>query len=190
MTGPGPRGALATDGIVLLRPLRPSDLAAHASGHDAEIVRWTNGGHISTDEQHLTWLKRQARAWLERANAVDLGVELVETAELAGVVGIQRGMDYLHDGQTNLTYAVYAPFRRRGIAARAVRLAMSVAQGRWPVREFVIRCDPANVASGAVAASVGFQRRGLAWEAEGLLEWHVLAVDLATASLTRRRAFS
>lgn len=178
-----PRAAPTSDGIVLLRLLRPSDLAAHAAGHDAEIVRWTNGGQISTDEQHLAWLARQAQAWLEHGNAVDLGVELIETGELAGVVGLQRGMDYLHDGQTNLTYAVYPAYRGRGLAARAVRLAMSLARGGWPVREFVIRCDPANVASAAVAASVGFERRGLAWEAEGLLEWDVLPVDRAPAEV-------
>lgn len=136
-------------------------------------MQWTNGGHASTDGQHLNWLCRQSVAWCDGSDVVDLGIELVSTGELAGVVGIQRRLPYLAEGQVNLTYAVYPPHRSEGVATRAVRLAMDVAASRWRVREIIIRCDPANEASSAVARTLGFVYLGRRAEEEGALDWYV-----------------
>lgn len=169
---------IAVDGPLRLRPLRESDLPAHAAGClDPAIVHWVNGDRVSTDEEHLAWLRRQAAGWPGGADVVDVGVELVDDrgeAALAGIVGIQRGLDYLQEGQVNLTYTLYPQHRGAGLATRAVALVMRAALERWPwqVREFVIRCDPANTASAEVARRLGFTEVGLvAEEHETLLRF-------------------
>lgn len=165
-----------TDGVVRLRPLAESDLAVHAAGCDDEIVRWSGGGVVSSDAEHLAWLRRNAAAWAHGADVVDLGVERVDSGELAGVVGIQWGMSYLQPGQVNLTYAIYPRHRGLGLATRATRLAGEVAASRWPVTELVIRCDRRNTASAAVAIRLGFIALGEVVEAEGPLDWYVGAL--------------
>jgi len=171
--GEAANSEIAADGVVRLRPLQTVDLASHAAGHDGEIVRWVNDGVVSTDDQHLAWLRRQHRAWQDGEDVVDLGVEDVATGVLTGIVGLQRALPYLAEGQVNLTYSVYPDHRHKGLACRAVRLAMAVAATRWRVREFVIRCDPANTASAAVARRLGFSYLGPRHEPEGRLDWYV-----------------
>ena len=107
------------------------------------------------------------------SDVVDLGIELVTTGELAGVVGIQRRLPYLTESQVNLTYAVYPPHRSHGIATRAVRLAIDLAASRWPNPEFIIRCDAANEASAAVARALGFTYLGRRDEQEGIVDCYV-----------------
>ncbi len=152
---------------MLLRPLRPDDLAAHASGCDDLVDRWVNGGRASTTEEHLAWLERMAHAWRAGADVVDLAVEDATTGEHVGVVGIQRGLSYLRPGEVNLTYTMYAGRRGRGYATAATRAAMQLAADQAPVTRFLIRCDPANHASAAVARRLGFRHVGIVAEPDG-----------------------
>ncbi len=167
--------------------MRESDLASHAAGcDDPEITRWVNGGRPSTASEHLSWLRRQAAGWPGGADVVDLAAEL--DGVLVGIVGIQRGLDYLQPGQVNLTYTVYPQHRRQGLATRATALSMDAARTRWPgqVHEFVIRCDPANAASAAVARSLGFTDLGLVEEPEGTLHRFVRYAEGASPPTPRR----
>ncbi|ANS80477.1 putative transferase [Serinicoccus hydrothermalis] len=152
---------------VLLRPLRPDDLAVHASGCDDLVDRWVNGGRTSTTEEHLAWLERMADAWRARADVVDLAVEDAATGEHVGVVGIQRGLSYLRPGEVNLTYTLYAGRRGCGHATAATRAAMRLAAAQAPVTRFLIRCAPANHASAAVARRLGFRHVGIVAEPDG-----------------------
>jgi lipoprotein-anchoring transpeptidase ErfK/SrfK len=97
----------------------------------------------------------------------DLAVEDAASGEHVGVVGIQRRRPELEAGDVNLTYAVYAGRRGRGYATAAVRAAMVLALERGPVGRFVIRCDPANVDSAAVARRAGFIEHGPVAEPDG-----------------------
>lgn len=153
--------------VVQLRPLSTSDLATHAAGCDDQVNRWTNDGHASTLAQHRSWLARNEQAWREHADVVDLAVEDADTGEHVGVVGIQRGLDYLDDGEVNLTYTLYAGRRGRGYATAATLVAMELALSQAPVRRFIIRCDPGNRPSGAVARRLGFQYVGAVAEPDG-----------------------
>ncbi|MGG5258902.1 GNAT family N-acetyltransferase [Phycicoccus avicenniae] len=175
---------------VRLRPLREDDLAVHAAGCDALVVRWSGGGRESTDEDHLRWLRANARAWSEGADLLDLAVEDALTGEHVGVVGIQRARPELEPGDVNLTYALYAGRRGHGYALAAVRAAMELAVERGPVRRFVIRCDPDNTASAAVARRAGFTPLGAIQEPDGsVLLRHVLeaaSVPVRRARLPRR----
>lgn len=176
----------SSDGLpqVRLRPLGPDDLAVHAAGCDDLVNRWSNDGQVSTDEQHLAWLERNAAAWAAQADVVDLAIEDESTGQHVGVVGLQRGLDYLLPGEVNPTYSLYQGRRGRGYATAAVRAAMRLAVAQWPVKRFLIRCDPANVASAAVARRLGFTSVGVVTEPGGWAgDRYVLDVsDAATAA--------
>ena len=158
---------MRTEPGVRLRPLSEADLRTHAAGCDELVNRWSNDGRISTDEQHLAWLRRNADAWRDCGPVVDLAIEDAATGEHIGVVGIQRGLEYLQPGEVNLTYALYAGCRGRGYATAAVREAMRLAAEQGAVTRFLIRCDPANTASGAVARRLGFSYVGAITEPGG-----------------------
>ncbi|WP_158600570.1 GNAT family N-acetyltransferase [Tessaracoccus antarcticus] len=163
------------DGTVRLRPLRPGDLTAHANGCDSVVNQWTNGGRVSTVEEHLAWLNRNARAWRDGGPVVDLAIELCDTGEHVGVVGVQRGLPYLDPGEVNLTYALYGGQRGRGFATAAVSLAMRLAVDQEPVTAFLIRCSPVNSSSAAVARRLGFSYVGCVVEGSEPLDRYVLS---------------
>lgn len=62
---------------------------------------------------------------------------------------------YLAAGQVNISYGLYPSWRGRGLATRAVTLACAHAASQGAL-EAVIRVDPANLASVAVALRAGF----------------------------------
>lgn len=160
--------ATASDGPdVTLRPLSVDDLDVHTAGCDALVDRWSNGGRTSTTDEHRAWLAHNAAAWVVGDDLIDVAVVDARTGEHVGVVGIQRRRPELEDGDVNLTYALYAGRRGRGYATAATRAAMDLARSREPVSRFVIRCDPANVASAAVARRLGFDDHGIVEEPDG-----------------------
>ncbi|MFQ6170837.1 GNAT family N-acetyltransferase [Oryzobacter sp. R7] len=163
---------LATDGVVALRPLTVDDLDAHVAGSDALIVDRLSGGRVAPPERVRDWLASNAAAWADEGPVVDLGVGDVASDLLAGVVGIQRGLDYLREGEVNLTYALYPPWRGRGSATRAVLLAARLASGRGPaVARLVIRAAPDNAESLAVGRRAGFTDAGETDDEQGHLVW-------------------
>ncbi len=164
---------LVTDEVIGLRPLRVQDTDAQMAGEDAEIVRWLSGGW-ATEQRQREFLLGAGRAWHEGAPVVDLGIEELASEELVGMVGIQSGMSYLRDGQVNITYGLYPQARNRGLATRAVLLAMRLGRRRSPVREFVIRVHPDNAASARVARRAGYVFVTHTDDDEGSLDWYVL----------------
>ncbi|MEO7587957.1 MAG: GNAT family N-acetyltransferase [Arachnia sp.] len=167
-------GEILSDGVVRLRPLRRGDLATHASGCDDVINGWVNGGRASTAEEHLAWLSRNALAWQNQDPVVDLAIERCDTGEHVGVVGIQRELPYLEQGEVNLTYSLYGGQRGRGFATAGVALAMRIAVDQHPVTAFLIRCSPENRSSAAVARRLGFSYVGCIVEESESLDRYVL----------------
>lgn len=169
-----------------IAPLVTGGPATHADGCDQLVNLWSNGGRVSTDEEHLAWLRRNAAARQAQDPVVDLAVEDAQTGEHVGIVGIQRGLPYLKPSEVNLTYTLYAGRRGRGHACAAVLEAMGLAMTRPPVERFLIRCDPANVRSAALARRLGFCHRGSFTEPDGWTgdryEWNLVDSELPRPS--------
>ncbi|GIG69812.1 GNAT family N-acetyltransferase [Phytomonospora endophytica] len=163
-----------TDGLVTLSPLGPADAEAHFAGEDDELVRWLSGGRSTLDGVR-DYIGLCVRRWAElaphRAFAVRVGAEPV----LAGTLDVQFELPHpiLAPGQANLAYGLYPRWRGRGIAARAVVLACAYAAGEGATQA-VIRADPDNPRSSAVAHRTGFtfQRRLVEPDGERL-DWFV-----------------
>ena len=80
----------------------------------------------------------------------------------------------LRPGQVNLSYGLYPSFRGRGLATRAVRLMVGWLRDRDDVDQIVIRADPANPSSAAVARRCGFVYRRRTDDDHGRLDWYTL----------------
>lgn len=165
-----------TDGTVTLLPLGPADFEAHYAGEDEELVRWLSGDP-ATPEGLRDYLDHCARWWRQGGPFHNFGIRVGEALHLAGTVDVQTGQYYLRPGQANLAYGLYPQWRGLGLATRAVRLACAYA-ARIDCTELIIRCEPENTRSAAVAARAGFvflQRRS---EPDGrVLDWHILRLD-------------
>jgi len=166
------RPNLPSSDRIRLRPLSSADLRAQVHGQDSEIVRWLSG-KVNTEEEHRRALEQAEHEWTRGAHKFDLGIEIIETVELAGMVGPQSQMSYLQPGQVNVTYALYAAYRGQGLASEAVRLAMCLGGDVFAATEFVIRTHPENEHSAAVAHRLGYRLSYRTDDSEGVLDWYV-----------------
>jgi RimJ/RimL family protein N-acetyltransferase len=98
------------------------------------------------------WREQWATAGHTRAFALRLapGGELVGGCEL-------RMRD---DGAANMSYWTLAPYRRRGLATRAVRIATGYGFDTLHVTQIELQIEPGNVASLGVARCAGFTEAG------------------------------
>lgn len=99
-----------------------------------------------------------------------------------GTVDAHLELAGLEPGQANIAYGLYPQARGRGLASHAVTPMCTFLATRHGVREAIIRTEPANAASAAVAIRTGFRlvRPGR----EGELDWYVR--DLADLDTARR----
>lgn len=164
-----------TDGVVRLRPITHADGPAMIAGEDAEITRWLTGAP-ATPASTTAYLDRVARWWAEDGPHWCFGIRLAADDTLTGTIDAQTGLDYLGPDQANLSYCLYPAGRGRGLATRAVALALDHLRARPTVREVVIRTDPANLPSAAVARRAGFAWTHRTDDQHGLLDWYGLTL--------------
>jgi len=144
-----------TDGVVTLRPRTTDEAVAQRAGEDQEIVDWLTGGFASLErmEQHIDIC---ARVWavsgLRRSFGVYVDDVMVGNVEL-NFADMDLGFD-----EVNVSYATFAPARRKGYAARALTLitdySLEVEPGTIPT----LKIDSRNAASIGVARTAGFEK--------------------------------
>lgn len=124
-----------TDGVVHLRQLQPGDAALLIAGRDEAFHRWLGPG---SDEP-------QPRA------CVVVGDEMV------GWVDYDDERDWLHAGEVNVGYNVFAGHRNKGYATRAVQLLMHHLALRTDRCTATLLIDANNERSLALATRLRFQ---------------------------------
>ena len=169
-----------TDGVVVLRPLDLGDVAEHLAGEDEELVRWLNGGP-GTRETVEAHVRACMAAWDAGGPTITFSIRTGAPERLVGTVDAHLDLAGLEPGQANIAYGLYPDARGRGLASHAVELMCTYLAAWHGIREVVIRTDPANAASAAVALRTGFRlaRRG----GEGELDWYVRDLPAASASI-------
>lgn len=159
------------DGVIVLRPLDLSDVAAHLAGEDEELVRWLNGGPgtRATVEAHV---RACMAAWRAGGPTITFGIRTGVPERIVGTIDAHLELAGLERGEANIAYGLYPDARGRGLASRAVILLCDFLATERGVRQVAIRTDSANTASAAVALRTGFRlvRRG---DEEGELDWYV-----------------
>jgi RimJ/RimL family protein N-acetyltransferase len=147
-----------TDGVVLLTAHTPADAEAHLAQEDEEQARrfgWYPAR--STMEHVLAAFARWQEAWNMGGATRALAMREVAGGALAGGCEIRLK----DEGIAHLSYYTFPDFRRRGLAARAVRLACAYAFTELGVERAELYIEPDNAASRGVARRAGFTEEGL-----------------------------
>lgn len=110
---------------VVLRCLRPDDLAAHLAGEDDDTVRWLTEGQRSEPVRTAAWILENRREWVTGGPRRHLGICEASTGVLVG--GVEAHLEAAPPGtdrplHVNTSYAVFPAWRGRGVAARAEQL--------------------------------------------------------------------
>lgn len=137
-----------------LREWTEADIPALSALFDEpEMDRWT--------PLQTPFDEAAARAYVTRAHerrAAGQALQLAITTDGRTPLGEVLLFAAAQDGsQVELAYGIGAPHRHQGLASRAVRLLLPHAFGDPSVRRAVLRIEPANAASAAVARGTGFQ---------------------------------
>jgi len=152
-----PEAPVLGDGVVLLDAYRAWDVAAMQAGADPEIVRWINEGVVSTVEQDRSAVARWETSWRTGGPQRTWAVRDRATGVLAG--GCELRLD--SPGTAAGSYWVYPGHRGRGLAARALTLAVDHAFTDLAVFRAELLIEVANTVSHRVAAAAGFHREGV-----------------------------
>jgi len=145
-----------SDGVVLLRRLSMDDVDAWLAGEDDEQIRWFEFPGPATRAHVERAIAAWQESWACEGAVRQWGVRALPGHDLAGGVELRD----LGDGRVNLSYVIFPPYRRRGFAARASRLALSYAAQVLRASSAVIKIVEGNEASLGVARSLGAEMVG------------------------------
>lgn len=150
-----PEPPVLTDGVIRLRRrvARDVDAIARAS-HDPQTLRWLEDPPMD-EEARRTSLDRVEARWRSGA-AAPLVVADAVTDEAQGLVNLQ----FRSKTVASVAYSVFPEARGRGLAPRAVRLAVAWARTELGVTELLLEADSDNAASIRVAEKCGFEPVG------------------------------
>ncbi len=144
------------DGNIVLRVRTPADVAAQLAGEDEEMVRWLTGG-VATEDGVRHHIAATARLWELGGLRLVWGIDV---DGLAGTVAINLADIDLELGEANLSYGLFPWARGQGIVTAALGLALDYLRSLGEVDTAVLKIDPENVRSIAVARRCGFQQDG------------------------------
>ena len=130
--------AIASDGVVAIRPLGEGDAAILIEGRDTESERWL--GPASSDPT--------PRACI------------IVDGDIVGWVDYDIDREWLEPGEVNIGYNVFAEHRRRGYASRAVELFIGYLGRETDFRSATLLINDENIGSLAVAAKLGCEAHG------------------------------
>ena len=123
-----------TDGVVTIRPSQAVDRPALLAGRDEEFRRWMGPGS---------------------PNPAPTGCIIVEGV-IGGWVDYDIDQPWLREGEVNVGYSVFAPYRGRGHASRAVQLLAHHLALLTEHRTMTLLIDRNNHKSLAVARRLKF----------------------------------
>ena len=142
----------------VLRPLATNDALAWQAGEDEEQRRWFEFPGPAPIENVVAAIDAWRSSWKNDGPVRHWGIWEQPGDTLAGGVEIRdRG-----DRHANVSYVVFPPKRRRGLATQAVRLASTWAFAHLPIDVVVAVINEGNVASRRVAEASGFLLDGTA----------------------------
>jgi RimJ/RimL family protein N-acetyltransferase len=149
------RGARVTltDGVVFLDQHTLADVDAHWAGEDEEMARrfeWYP--KRSTLDQVRAAIVGWRESWRTGGFRRTFAVRDAATRVLVGGCEVRLG----ENGVAQMSYWVFPPHRRRGVAVRATNLACEHAFAAWGVRRMELEIAPDNAASRGVARRAGF----------------------------------
>ncbi|KOG13964.1 MULTISPECIES: GNAT family N-acetyltransferase [Streptomyces] len=145
---------LSGDGV-LLREWTETDLSALVEVYDdPEIDRWTPVPSPFDSTAAGAYLARAHEGREEGRKTAQLAIT-TDGEEPRGEILLFRCAVDPRD--VELAYGIGSRYRRQGLASRAVRLAADYARRQLSARRVLLRIEPENSPSVAVARATGFQ---------------------------------
>ncbi|GAB1689190.1 GNAT family N-acetyltransferase [Krasilnikovia sp. M28-CT-15] len=147
---------LTGDGITL-REWRSEDLDDLVALLDeADVARWTPMPSPFDTEAGVAYLKRAHQGRIN-GQRIQLAITVDDGPPLGEVLlfGVDAGLR-----EAELGYLVGAGHRGRGLATRALSVLSGYAHDTLRLRRLLLRIDPGNTASTAVARRCGYQLTG------------------------------
>lgn len=165
-----------SDGVIALRPITVADAEAHLAGEDEELARWLNGGP-GTLQSVVEHFERCVESWAAEGPCRTFAILDATSGILVGTLDIHTEQPYLAAGQANVAYGIYPDWRGRGLATRAVVLGCRYLSRTGLAEEAVIRVEPENTASVAVARRARFSYSHSSNDGnDDLVDWYIQAV--------------
>jgi len=163
-----------SDGVLAIRPISVLEAVAIVDAQDAQMVRRFGWGAPLTLPASQVVVRRWVRSWQSLGLEPNSAIVDEVTGQMIGDCEAElRG-----DGFVHVLYAVFAPWRGQGVAERAVRLLADYSAEAFPYCPLLFRVERDNVASLAVARSVGAVVTGQEVVSDGRRLLHLMvAVD-------------
>jgi RimJ/RimL family protein N-acetyltransferase len=110
--------------------------------------------------------------WANNGPIFTFAIRSAEEDTLAGTIDIQLNGPALRSDQANLAYGLYPAARGRGFATRAVHLALDFLRPNRAIKSALIRVNPDNPRSAAVAMRAGFTLTMRAYDTDDGHDWY------------------
>jgi RimJ/RimL family protein N-acetyltransferase len=140
-----------SDDLITLRRLSLDDVDEWLAGEDDQQVRWFEFPRSATRLDVKRAITGWQESWQNDGPVRQWGACVRSSGAIAGGVELRR----LGDGEVNLSYVVFPPWRRLGIATRASRLALSYGSHVLGATAATIKILEGNAASLGVARKLG-----------------------------------
>jgi RimJ/RimL family protein N-acetyltransferase len=154
-----------TDGVIRLRPLTQADADAHLAGEDDEMAKWLNGGH-STSTTVNTAIAKFEEQWRTGGPRRAFGVFDCDSHQLIGFVEANLAL-LGNPEEVNVSYGIFAPWRGRGLAGRAINLIAEYLRSATSASRILLQIAVENRRSLRVAEKSGFTRVGVHQSGDG-----------------------
>lgn len=144
-------GIELTDSVLTLAPLVMSDASEWLAGEDDEQIRWfesPRGAVISDVERFIGECEA---SWRSDGDLRQWAIRATGSKPILGGVEVRR----LGNDEVNLSYVVFLPHRRQGVARRASILVLRYAVDVLGATTAVIKMLPGNESSLRLAVSLG-----------------------------------
>ncbi len=151
-----PPQPILVDDHVTVRAWRDADIEPARLAHDEEMAcRFGFPAVIPSVERMKAWVDEMRRAYADGRRIVAFAIEV--DGRPVGAVDVKDHGDNIGA----LSWAVYAPYRGRGIATRAVRLVVRYAFGELAMERVEAYVEPDNIASYWTAIRAGMRPEGV-----------------------------
>jgi RimJ/RimL family protein N-acetyltransferase len=131
------------------------------------MAKWLSGGR-STLANVEKFIEDSQENWRTGGPRRAFGVFDCVNNRLVGFMEVNLAL-LNEPGQVNISYGVIRPWRRKGLALRAIQLIDEYLRTATDARQMVVRIPPANMASLKLAEKAGFTFCGLFEESESPL---------------------
>jgi RimJ/RimL family protein N-acetyltransferase len=146
-------GDVLTGETIRLVPVVLDEAAEWLAGEDEEQIRWFDAPRAAEMPDVIRAINEWQASWRDMGPVRHWGIRPLDSNLILGGVEVRDGGD--GDRSVNLSFLVFPPYRRQGIAVEASRLALDYAVREMGATHALIKMAEENSVSLAVARRLG-----------------------------------